>query len=250
MVDFDAAVAAAKTARKDSLAHCWFRRIDRPYRVRPDRRGRCRSTRAVCLPIRAAPELCALFRPRRPEAAAVWHRPRMNHPVKGWSTVITVRPICLARAGRTCHRSSRVRPENPEDAMTTALLPPTPPVPPTAPAGPDGAATVSPAASPVASHAPSPAATSLRLAVVADKIPVSPVPAGCNSSSPSTDAPGEAFRARKAAAKAGADVRARSCSPSPGCVWPRPASSRHCCCRTSHHRGDHDAGAVDPARPR
>ncbi|MER6394298.1 replication-relaxation family protein [Streptomyces sp. NPDC001523] len=43
---------------------------------------------------------------------------------------------------------------------------------------------------------------------MADQTPDSPVPAGCNSSSPRTDVPGEASRARKtAAAKAGADIR-------------------------------------------
>ncbi|WOT39577.1 replication-relaxation family protein [Streptomyces coeruleorubidus] len=89
--------------------------------------------------------------------------------------------------------------------MTTAPLPPTPLVPPT---GSDGAATASPAASPVASHAPSPVASSRRLTVAADQTPDSPVPAGCNSSSPSTDRPGEASRARKTAAtKAGAEIR-------------------------------------------
>ncbi|GAA1545762.1 hypothetical protein GCM10009730_63540 [Streptomyces albidochromogenes] len=82
--------------------------------------------------------------------------------------------------------------------MTTAPIPPTPPT------APDTAATASPAASP----APSPAASSLRLAVVADHTPCPPALTGCNSSSPSTDVPGEASRARKAAAaKAGADIR-------------------------------------------
>jgi hypothetical protein len=62
--------------------------------------------------------------------------------------------------------------------------------------------------SPAASHAPSPAASSRRPTLVADQTPDSPVPAGCNSSSPSTDVPGEASRARKAAAtKAGAEIR-------------------------------------------
>lgn len=88
--------------------------------------------------------------------------------------------------------------------MTTAPLPPVPSTPPT---GSGSAATASPGASPVASHAPSPAAPSRCLAVVADQTPSSPVPAGCNSSSPSTDVPGEASRARKTAAKAGADIR-------------------------------------------
>lgn len=88
--------------------------------------------------------------------------------------------------------------------MTTAPLPPVPPTPPT---GSDGAATASPAAGPVASHAPSPATPSRRLTVVADQTPCRPVPAGCNSSSPSTDVPGEASRCRKAAAKAGAEIR-------------------------------------------
>ncbi|MEU6212709.1 replication-relaxation family protein [Streptomyces sp. NPDC047023] len=86
--------------------------------------------------------------------------------------------------------------------MTTA---PTPHIPP-APAG--TAATASPAVSPAASHAPSPAAAGRRLSVVADQSPDSPGPAGCNSSSPSLDIPGEASRPRrKAAAKAGADIR-------------------------------------------
>ncbi|MEH0557321.1 replication-relaxation family protein [Streptomyces sp. B21-101] len=85
--------------------------------------------------------------------------------------------------------------------MTTAPTPHTPP----APA--DTAATASPAPSPVASPAPSPAAPSRRLTVVADQTPDSPAPAGCNSSSPTTDVPGEASRARKAAAKAGAEIR-------------------------------------------
>lgn len=88
--------------------------------------------------------------------------------------------------------------------MTTAPLPPVPPAPPT---GSDGAATASPAPSPVASPAPSPAASSHRLTVVADQDPDSPACAGCNSSSPTTDVPGEASRARKAAAKAGAEIR-------------------------------------------
>nr|MDT0521328.1 replication-relaxation family protein [Streptomyces sp. DSM 41633] len=86
--------------------------------------------------------------------------------------------------------------------MTTAPTPHTPP----APAG--TAATAGPAASPAASPAPSPAAVGRRLSVVADQTPNPPAPAGCNSSSPSTDVPGEASRARKAAAaKAGADIR-------------------------------------------
>ncbi|MDQ0757499.1 replication-relaxation family protein [Streptomyces canus] len=80
--------------------------------------------------------------------------------------------------------------------MTTAPLPP---VPPTPPASSDGVATASPA--------PSPVAPGLRLAAVADQPPCRPAPVGCNSSSPSTDAPGEASRGRKAAAKAGADIR-------------------------------------------
>ncbi|MGI5451447.1 replication-relaxation family protein [Streptomyces sp. CA-243310] len=43
---------------------------------------------------------------------------------------------------------------------------------------------------------------------MADQAPDSPTPAGCNSSSPRTDVPGEASRARKtAAAKASADIR-------------------------------------------
>ncbi|OKK12201.1 mucin [Streptomyces sp. CB00455] len=86
--------------------------------------------------------------------------------------------------------------------MTTAPTPNTPPH----PAYP--AATASPAGSPAASPAPSPAAVGRRLSVVADQTPDSPTPAGCNSSSPRTDVPGEASRARKtAAAKAGADIR-------------------------------------------
>ncbi|MFE0737406.1 replication-relaxation family protein [Streptomyces sp. NPDC058855] len=43
--------------------------------------------------------------------------------------------------------------------------------------------------------------------VVADQTLDSPAPAGCNSSSPVTDVPGEASRPRKTAAKAGADLR-------------------------------------------
>ncbi|MFF2411460.1 replication-relaxation family protein [Streptomyces sp. NPDC058092] len=86
--------------------------------------------------------------------------------------------------------------------MTTAPTPHTPP------ASADTAQTASPATSPAASPAPSPAASSRRLTVVADQTPDSPVPAGCNSSSPSTDVPGEASRPRKATAtKAGADIR-------------------------------------------
>ncbi|WP_086796493.1 replication-relaxation family protein [Streptomyces caniscabiei] len=86
--------------------------------------------------------------------------------------------------------------------MTTAPTPHTPP----APA--DTAATASPAPSPVASPAPSPAAPSRRLTVVTDQTLDSPAPTGCNSSSPTTDVPGEASRARRAAAtKAGAEVR-------------------------------------------
>ncbi|MER8225399.1 replication-relaxation family protein [Streptomyces sp. NPDC094143] len=86
--------------------------------------------------------------------------------------------------------------------MTTAPTPHTPP----APA--DTAATTSPAPSPAASPAPSPAAPSRRLTVVTDQTPDSPAPDGCNSSSPSTDVPGEASRDRKAAAtKAGAEIR-------------------------------------------
>ncbi|MFE5563135.1 replication-relaxation family protein [Streptomyces sp. NPDC056544] len=44
---------------------------------------------------------------------------------------------------------------------------------------------------------------------MADQAPDSPTPAGCNSSSPSTDVPGEASRPRRkaAATKAGADIR-------------------------------------------
>ncbi|MEU4655045.1 replication-relaxation family protein [Streptomyces sp. NPDC023723] len=86
--------------------------------------------------------------------------------------------------------------------MTTAPDPHTPP------ALADTAATASPAPSPATSPAPSPAASSRRLTVVADQTPDSPAPAGCNSASTGTDVPGEASRARKAAAaKAGADLR-------------------------------------------
>ncbi|MEV5142247.1 replication-relaxation family protein [Streptomyces syringium] len=86
--------------------------------------------------------------------------------------------------------------------MTTAPTPHTPP------ALADTPATASPAASPAASHAPSLTAASRCLTVVADQTPDSPAPADCNSSSPSTDVPGEASRPRKAAgAKAGADIR-------------------------------------------
>ncbi|MEU5902335.1 replication-relaxation family protein [Streptomyces venezuelae] len=86
--------------------------------------------------------------------------------------------------------------------MTTAPTPHTP----SAPA--DTAATAGPTASPATSPAPSPAAPSRRLTVVADHTPNSPAPAGCNSSTPSTDVPGAASRPRKAAAtKAGADLR-------------------------------------------
>ncbi|WP_329266816.1 replication-relaxation family protein [Streptomyces sp. NBC_01451] len=85
--------------------------------------------------------------------------------------------------------------------MTTAPTPHTP----AAPA--NTAATASPAPGPAASPAPSPAAPGRRLTVVADQTPDSPAPAGCNSSSPSTDVPGEASRARKTAAKAGAEIR-------------------------------------------
>lgn len=86
--------------------------------------------------------------------------------------------------------------------MTTAPDPHTPP------ALADTAATASPMTSPATSPAPSPAAPSRRLTVVADQTPNSPAPAGCNSSSIGTDVPGEASRARKAAAtKAGADLR-------------------------------------------
>src|SRR5207253_2156706 len=47
-----------------------------------------------------------------------------------------------------------------------------------------------------------------RLSVVPDQTPDSPVQAGCNSSSPCTDVPGEASRARKSqVAKAGAEIR-------------------------------------------
>jgi hypothetical protein len=89
--------------------------------------------------------------------------------------------------------------------MTTAPLPPVPPTPST---GSDSAATASPEVSFVASHAPSPATFSRCLAVVADRTPDSTARAGCNSSSPSTDVPGAACRARKAVvAKAGADIR-------------------------------------------
>lgn len=68
-------------------------------------------------------------------------------------------------------------------------------------------------AGPVASPAPSPAAPGRSLAVVADQTLCPPAPAGCNSSSPAPDVPGEASRPRKttvtkaAAAKAGADLR-------------------------------------------
>ncbi|MFI9311322.1 replication-relaxation family protein [Streptomyces triculaminicus] len=73
---------------------------------------------------------------------------------------------------------------------------------------PDAVAAASPAVGPAASPAPSPTASSRRLDVVADQTPCPPAPAGCNSSSPSTDVPGEASRPRKAAAtKAGADIR-------------------------------------------
>ncbi|MEV7713841.1 replication-relaxation family protein [Streptomyces sp. NPDC088270] len=86
--------------------------------------------------------------------------------------------------------------------MTTAPDPRTPPAPE------DNAATASPTASPATSPAPSPVASGRRLTVVADQTPDSPALAGCNSSTPSTDVPGEASRARKkAAAKAGADIR-------------------------------------------
>ncbi|WP_406003451.1 replication-relaxation family protein [Streptomyces sp. NBC_00829] len=86
--------------------------------------------------------------------------------------------------------------------MTTAPIPQTP----SAPA--NTAVTVSPAGRPAASPTPSPATPSRRLSVVADQAPDSPALAGCNSSSPSTDVPGEASRhRRKAAAKAGADIR-------------------------------------------
>lgn len=86
--------------------------------------------------------------------------------------------------------------------MTTA------PTPHTLPAPADTAATVSPMMSPAASHAPSPAAPGRRLTVVADQAPDSPALAGCNSSPPRTDVPGEASRPRKATVvKAGADLR-------------------------------------------
>jgi hypothetical protein len=86
--------------------------------------------------------------------------------------------------------------------MNTAPTPHTP----SAPA--DITTAASPEASPAASPAPSPAATGRRLSVIPDQAPDSPLPAGCNSSSPPTDVPGEASRARKtAAAKAGAEVR-------------------------------------------
>ncbi|MEV7906621.1 replication-relaxation family protein [Streptomyces anulatus] len=82
------------------------------------------------------------------------------------------------------------------------------PDPHTRPAPADTAATASPVPSHAASPAPSPAATRRRLSVVADQTPDSPAPAGCNSSSTSTDVRGEASRPRKAAvAKAGADIR-------------------------------------------
>ncbi|MGC5360878.1 hypothetical protein ACPXCE_04190 [Streptomyces sp. DT24] len=82
--------------------------------------------------------------------------------------------------------------------MTTAPDPHTPPPPA------DTAATASPTASP----ATGPAASGRRLSIVADQIPDSPAPAGCNSSTTDTDVPVEASRPRKAAAaKAGADLR-------------------------------------------
>ncbi|MFI0756753.1 replication-relaxation family protein [Streptomyces anulatus] len=82
------------------------------------------------------------------------------------------------------------------------------PDPRTRPAPADTTTTASPTASPAASPAPSPAAIGRRLSVVADQTPDSPAPAGCNSSSTSTDVLGEASRPRKAAvAKAGADIR-------------------------------------------
>ncbi|MEU5958724.1 replication-relaxation family protein [Streptomyces sp. NPDC047525] len=72
----------------------------------------------------------------------------------------------------------------------------------------DTAATAGPAASPAASPAPSPAAVGDRLSVVPDQTAHPAGPDDCNSSSPCTDAPGEASRARKAAAaKAGAEIR-------------------------------------------
>ncbi|WP_405189652.1 replication-relaxation family protein [Streptomyces anulatus] len=72
----------------------------------------------------------------------------------------------------------------------------------------DSTTTASSMASPGASPAPIPAAIGRRLSVVADQAPDSPAPAGCNSSSTSTDVLGEASRPRKAAvAKAGADIR-------------------------------------------
>ncbi|MFJ3439108.1 replication-relaxation family protein [Streptomyces cyaneofuscatus] len=82
------------------------------------------------------------------------------------------------------------------------------PDPHTRPAPADTTTTASPTASPAPSPAPSPAAISRRLSVVADQTPDTPAPAGCNSSSTSTDVLGEASRPRKAAvAKAGADIR-------------------------------------------
>nr|WP_246258963.1 replication-relaxation family protein [Streptomyces typhae] len=85
--------------------------------------------------------------------------------------------------------------------MTTASDPHIPPTPA------DTAATASPTASPETGPAPNPAAVGRRLSIVADQTPDSPAPAGCDSSSPGTDVPGEASRARKSApAKAGADL--------------------------------------------
>ncbi|MEV7659607.1 replication-relaxation family protein [Streptomyces anulatus] len=66
---------------------------------------------------------------------------------------------------------------------------------------------MSPVPIPAASPAPSPAAIRRRLSVVADQTPDSPASARCNSSSPPPDVRGEASRSRKAAAKAGADIR-------------------------------------------
>ncbi|GAA2358913.1 replication-relaxation family protein [Streptomyces cuspidosporus] len=89
--------------------------------------------------------------------------------------------------------------------MTTAPVPPTQPTPPT-PAGTD--ATAGPAASHTASPAPSPVASSRRLAVVADQTPSRATPAGCNSSISSISNSQEiASRPQKRAARAGAEIR-------------------------------------------
>ncbi|MFH8371375.1 replication-relaxation family protein [Streptomyces sp. NPDC018031] len=70
------------------------------------------------------------------------------------------------------------------------------------------AATAGPTASPAASPTPGPAAVGRRLSVVPDQSALSAGPGRCNSSSPCTDVPGEASRARKsAAAKASAELR-------------------------------------------